>query len=673
MGKTTLLDDAVESAAGMRVARISGIEAETNFGFAALQRLFIPFMDRFDRLPGGQRDALGSAFGLVAGPPADRFLVGLAVLTLLAEVARDRPLVCVVDDAQWLDRESLDALAFLGRRLYADRIALLFAVRTSPETHVPLEGLPVLPVEGLPEDIAIELLGSVVDGSVDPEVARRIVAETEGCPLAVTELARELSPEQLTGVGFLPDPLPISGRLETHFLAQVRRLPEATQLLMLVAATESTGDPAVLWRAARLLEVAPEAAEPAEATGLITLQARVEFRHPLIRSAIYGGASPPDRRRVHAALAEATNPELDPDGRAWHLAAAALGPDEDVAAELERGALRARSRGRYASDAALLARSAELTPDATVRARRLLTAAQLHQVAGAPVIARALLEEATPALRHPLLRAQARRLDAALNSYTMPGEIPSVLLSAAQALEALDARLARDTYAEALEAAMVSGQLTKHTTLSEIGRAALGSPPSPDPDPTIADLMIDAFATRLATGYAEAVPHLRRVVDTLCADDTPYAGFARWSALGADAGTELWDADGYRTTLLRLEQNERERGALDSLRITLGGLGHSEMWSGRFAAAEARHSEATDIAVALGADAFVWEMLKVELFAWQGRDTETRSIVDVLTTGRGLGRCRRRGQPCARRAHDPRAGPGWIPSGARRRLAALRE
>ena len=425
MGKTTLLEFAAESAGEMRVARISGIEAETDYGFAALQRLFVPFMAGFDRLPVRQGEALGSAFGISVGPPPDRYLVSLAALTLLSAVASEQPLLCIVDDAQWLDRESLDALAFIGRRLFADRIALLFAVRTSPGTPLPLEGLPVLEVGGLPEGVAVQLLDSVVAGTVADDVARRIVAETEGCPLAVTELARGLSSEQLSGVVFLPDPLPISGRLESHFLATVREAPAPTQLLMLVAAAEASGDPAVMWHTAERLGIPTTAVEPAEATGLVVMRTRVEFRHPLVRSAIYGGASAGDRRRVHAALARAISPDVDPDARAWHLAAASIGPDEDVAAELEAAALRARSRGRYAADAALLTRAAELTPDDVERARRLLDAAQLHQVAGAPLVARKLLESARPWLRDPLLRAQVTRLDAALSSYSLPGKIPA--------------------------------------------------------------------------------------------------------------------------------------------------------------------------------------------------------------------------------------------------------
>jgi DNA-binding CsgD family transcriptional regulator len=630
MGKTTLLDFALEAATGFRVARVAGIQSESEFGFAALHRLLLPFMAGMDALPDRQRQALRSAFGLDVGPPADRFLIGLAALTLLAD-RDDEPLLCVVDDAQWLDRESLDALAFVGRRLHADRVALLFAARSGTGTHLPFDGLPILPVEGLADDSALELLTQVVAGTLDTEVARRVVAETRGCPLALTELAVDLSSEQLAGAGVLPAPLPISGRLETHFLRHVRALPADTQTLLLIAAAEPSGDPALLWNAAAALGVAADAADAAEKAGLLVIHTGVEFRHPLIRSAVYGSAAPPERRRVHAALAALTDATTEPTRRVWHLAAAAVGPDESVAAELERCASDAHDRGRYAEEAALLSRAAELTSDSRLRATRMLAAAQTHLVAGAPHAAETLLQLAKPHLDGPLVNAQAQRLQAALNSFTLPNEIPSVLLAAATALEALDVRLSRATYVEAIEACLVSCQLTKGTTPIAVARAALAAPASPDPEPTLADIMLEGFATRLAVGFVNAVPMLREGVARLTTHDASASGFSRWAVLGNNAAAELWDVDAYRTMLQRMEHTERERGALDSLRITLGGLGHSEMWAGRFGSAEAYHSQASELALALGADAFVWEMLKVELFAWQGDDVKTRRTAKLLT------------------------------------------
>ncbi|MDQ1460908.1 MAG: hypothetical protein QOI08_2392 [Actinomycetota bacterium] len=631
MGKTRLLDYAAESAGDLRVARVAGIESESEFGYAALHRLVLPFVSGMDRLPERQREALQSAFGLVAGLAADRFLIGLGVLTLLADVAARQPLLCIVDDAQWIDRESLDAFAFVARRLHADRIALLFAVRDPSDAQVRINGLPDLLVEGLAGESALQLLTDVASAPLSADVASRIVVETRGCPLAMTELAAELTSEQLAGVELLPEPLPISVRLEAHFLGRVRTLPSDTQSFLLIAAAEPEGDSALVCRAAARLGLNADAADAAKRSGLLVTEPRVEFRHPLVRSAVYRGVTASDRRRVHAALAVLVDAESEPDRRVWHLAAAAAAPDEQIARDLEHRAGGAREGGRYGEEAALLSRAAELTPEPRRQARRLLSAAQAHLVAGARRTAERLVEQATPRLHDPLLIAQAQRLRAALRSFTTPNEIPLVLLKAAAAMEQFDARLARDTYAEAIEACLVSCQLTKGTTPLEVARAALAAPCAPQPVATLADVMLEGFARRIAVGYVDAVPKLREGVAALAAHDPDTSGFSRWAVFGNNAAADLWDADGYRKMLRRLEQTEREHGALDSLRITLGGLAHSEMWAGRFVVAEAFHSEATEIALALGEDGTIWEMLKVELFAWQGDDAKTRSVVAALT------------------------------------------
>jgi DNA-binding CsgD family transcriptional regulator len=630
MGKTTLLDYAIGSAGDdLRIVAVSGVESESEFGYGALHRLLLPFLGDIDALASLQRDALGCAFGLGVGSAPDRFIVGLAALSLLADAAAHQPLLCVVDDAQWLDRESLDALAFIGRRLYADGIALLFAVRASTTVDVPFDGLTTVDVGPLPDETARELLGAVVEGAMDGAVAETILIETRGCPLAVVELASGLSTEQLVGGALLPEPLPMGSRLEGHFQRQVRALPDDTQVLLLIAAAEPSGDPVLLWRAADCFGIASAAVDAALEQGLLVIGPRVEFRHPLIRSAVYGSADASRRRDIHRSLAAVTDSE--PEQRAWHLAAAALGPDEGLANELEQCAVDARNRGQYAAEAALLSRAAELTPDRADRAVRLLSAAQSHVIAGAPHVAETLLAQARPRLTGQVLKAQAQRLDAALHSFSLPNEIPLALLSAARALETLDVRLARETYAEALEACLVASQLAKGTNVVEVGRAALAAPASADAEPTTADLMLEGFATRFAVGYGEAVPMLRRAVAALAESDVGSFGFSRSGTVGASAAAELWDAEGYGALLRRLEPVERARGALDSLRITLGCLGHSEMWAGRFSVAESYHSEASELARALGAPPAVWDLLKVELFAWQGRDAETRTAVDLLT------------------------------------------
>ena len=381
VGKTALLEYAIESAAGLRIARVAGVESEMELAFAALQQLCAPMLDRLEGLPDPQRAALGVAFGLSTGPAPDRFLVGLAVLSLLSEVAEQQPLLCVVDDAQWLDRASAQTLTFVARRLLAEPVALVFA------THEPSEefrGLPELLVGGLRDGDAQELLSSVITGRVDERVRDRIVAETRGNPLALLELPREVpGVPGVPGAVGVPALSGLSRRIEDSFRRRLEVLPAATQRLMLVAAVEPAGEPALVWRAAERLGIGTGAVAPAADAGLLSIGERVTFRHPLVRSAVYRAAPPADRRAAHQALADATDPQADPDRRAWHRAQATLGPDEDVASELERSASRAEARGGLAAAAAFLERSAALTLDPVRRAERALAAAQAKYQVGA--------------------------------------------------------------------------------------------------------------------------------------------------------------------------------------------------------------------------------------------------------------------------------------------------
>jgi hypothetical protein len=382
-GKTALLDYAIESAGDLGVVRLVGIESEAELGFAALHQLLVPYLGRLGSLPAPLRQALATAFGLRDGGPPDRFLVGLASLTLLSGAAAERSLLCVVDDAQWLDQESANVLAFVARRLHADAIGMMFALRDPSERHVPLDGLPTLRVRGLRPAEAGQLLASAAADEVNSGVSERIIAQTSGNPLALIELGRELSRGQLTGEIALPEPLPLGRSLQARFLSQVRSLPAATQILLLTAAADPTGDPALLWRAGQHLGFGINAAGPAEAHELVMIGPTLTFRHPLVRSAIYHGATLVDRQRVHQALAEATYPGSGADLRAWHRSEAATEPDEAVAAELEQAAERARSRGGWAATGAYLTRSAALTPDAAARLWRVLAAAQAENTAGA--------------------------------------------------------------------------------------------------------------------------------------------------------------------------------------------------------------------------------------------------------------------------------------------------
>ena len=532
VGKSALLDYLAGRAPGCRMVRAAGVESEMELAFAGLHQLLAPVLDRADRLPGPQREALRTAFGLSTGPAPDRFLVGLAVLGLLSEVAAERPLMCVVDDEQWLDRASAQALGFAARRLATDPVGLVFAARVA---RAELAGLPELAVAGLGEEDARALLESALTGPVDARVRDQIVAETRGNPLALLELPRGLSPAELAGGFGLPAAVPLPGRIEDSFRRQLNGLPEQTRRLLALAAADPSGDPLLVWRAAGRLGIAVQAGAAAEA-GLVEFGAQVRFRHPLVRSAAYRSASPQERQEIHKALAEATDPTADPDRRAWHWAQAAAGPDEEVAAELVRLAGRAQDRGGLAAAAAFLERAALLTPGPGPmrRAQRLLSAARAKREAGELDSALGLLSavEAGPldarqaaqvkSLRGQIAYDQRRGSDAA-----------RLLVSAARLLGPLDAALARETHLEALWAAMFADDLGRPGGVREAAEAARAAPPGPDP-PRAVDVVLDAVALRFTQGYAAAAPALTRALERLV-------------TLGADAGEArrwLWLAGG---------------------------------------------------------------------------------------------------------------------------------
>jgi hypothetical protein len=444
VGKTALLEDAIASAAGMRIARVAGIESEMELAYAALQQLCAPMLGSLDRLPDPQRQALGAVFGLWAGEPPDRFLVGLAALSLLADAAQEQPLLCVIDDAQWLDRASAQALGVVARRLLGEPVALVVAAR---EPGVEFRGLPELLVGGLGEADARDLLGTVISRPLDEQVRERFIAETGGNPLALLELPRGLTQADLDG-GFEVMAAPgLLGRLEDSFRRRLEALPQAARRLLLVAAAEPTGDPVLVWRAAGLLGIGMEAAVPAEAEGLLMIGQRVIFRHPLVRSAAYRAASPEERRAAHQALAGATDSQADPDRRAWHRAQAAAGPDAEIAFELERSAGRAQARGGFAAAAAFLERSAALTPSPGQRAERALAAAHAKYQAGAFDAALGLLAAAEAGPLDELQRARSDLLRGQIAFASSRGsDAPPLLLKAARRFEPLDQRLARDTY-----------------------------------------------------------------------------------------------------------------------------------------------------------------------------------------------------------------------------------
>ena len=511
IGKTALLGYLLERASGCRIARAAGVESEMELAFAGLHQLCAPFLDRIECLPDPQRAALGAAFGLRDGDAPDRFAVGLAVLSLLSDVAREQPLVCVVDDAQWLDRASAHALAFVARRLVTESVAVVFAVR-SPGAGPDLAGLAELVVSGLPDADAQALLGSVIIGPLDEQVRDRIVVETRGNPLALRELARGLTSEELAGGIGLPCVTAVPGRVEESFQRQLMPLPPATRRLLLVAAAEPAGDPLLVWRAADRLGVQATAAAPATAAGLIEFGGHVRFCHPLARSAVYRAASPQERHSAHRALAEATDPGIDPDRRAWHRARATTGLDEDVAAELEGSATRARARGGLAAAAAFCERAAELTPDRARRARRALAAAQAKQQAGAPDAALRLLAIAEAGPLDELGHARAELLRAQLAADPgRGGDAPQLLLKAASRLEPLHAGLAREAYRDAFRAVLEAGRLAVRGGLVEVAEAVRAAPQPPQPAGGN-DLLLNGLAVLLTQGNAVGAPMLKRAL-----------------------------------------------------------------------------------------------------------------------------------------------------------------
>jgi DNA-binding CsgD family transcriptional regulator/tetratricopeptide (TPR) repeat protein len=637
VGKTALLEYLLEQARGCRVARASGVQSEMELPFAGLHQLCAPMLERLGRLPDPQRDALRIAFGLAAGDAPDRFFVGLAVLSLLSDVAEGGPLICVVDDAQWLDRASAQSLAFVARRLCAEPVAMVFAVREfRPDRE--FVGPPELLVEGLSDGEARVLLDSVIHGPLDERVRDRIVAETRGNPLALLELPRGSTPAELAGGFGRPDALPMSGRIEESFQRRLEALPADTRRLLLVAATEPVGDPALVWRAAERLGIGVEAAAPAAAAGLLDVGARVAFRHPLVRSAAYRSASLQDRQSVHGALAEDSDRALDPDRRAWHRAYATSGLNEEVAAELERSAGRGQARGGLAAAAAFLERAAQLTPDPARRARRMLAAARAKHQAGAPDVALELLRAARAGPLDALERAQAQVLRAEIAFTTDRGsDAAPLLLSAAKQLEALDVTLARETYLDALMAAQFAGRLAPGVVL-QVAEAARAAPASAAP--RAPDLLLDGFAVMITEGHRAADPLLKKALTAFLEGDITENGGFRWLWLAMEAAQEVWDHDAWHALAMRLVETVREAGALSVLPLASNAIIIARIYAGELRAAESGIDEAEIASEATGSRLAPYGALI--LLAWRGREAEFMSLVDatleeIVPRGEGIG------------------------------------
>lgn len=639
IGKTALLDYLVAAAPDFRVVGAGGVESDMELAYAGLQQLCAPLLEHLDVLPDPQRAALQVAFGLSAGSAPDRFLVGLAVLGLFAAAAAARPLLCVVDDAQWLDRLSAQTLGFVARRLVAESVAVLFALREPVDG---LTGLPRLILRGLSEPHARALLDAELSGRIDAQVADRIVAETHGNPLALLELPRGLSAAELAGGYYRPDVVPVAGQIERHFLTRVRSLPDDTQRLLLVAAAEPVGDAALLLRAGEVLGLAAAALAAAEEAGLIEVAAQVRFHHPLVRSAVYRAATGADRRDAHRALAAATDPAHDPDRRAWHLAHASAGPDEEVAAELENSADRAAIRGGTAAVAAFLARATELTPDAALRGSRALDAAMAKHAVAELDAADQLVATAELAPLGALQRARLARLRAQLaftrgrGSGDAPVLIDSVhqFFGAASDLEPLDAVMAQETLLEAVSAAMYAGRRFGADVRAHV-TAALAAGPEVDPTRP-AELLLRALTTRISAGSRAGVPLLRAAVTALTRERWSWQAFP----VGYEAAVhDLWDDEAWYRISGDAVRVATDSGALAMLPTALTTRAGVHIQAGEFAAARTLIAEASALSATAGQTPVRYHELA--LAAWTGDEVATTRLLDAAArdgTARGEGR-----------------------------------
>jgi DNA-binding CsgD family transcriptional regulator len=634
IGKTALLRHAARQASGMRTAEVEGVQAEMELPFAGIHQLCVPLLDGLQELAEPQQNALRVAMGVLSGDAPDRFLVAVAVLNLLAETAEERPLLCLVDDAQWLDVASVQALGFVARRLLAEPVAMILSLR-EPTASRALDGLPQLMLDGLDEPDARALLSRAVPGRLDDRVRDRIIAETGGNPLALVELSQRMSPGERAG-GFAPPvEIDLPSRLEEQYLRRVAELPVATQRLVLLAAAEPLGDATLLWRAAERLSTDVGALGPATEAGLLDIDDRVHFHHPLVRSAVYRAASLDERRRVHDALAEVSDPELAADRRAWHRALAAAGPDEAVAADLERSAGRAQARSGLAAAAALLERAAALTPDSPLQAGRALAAAEASFQAGEFEAAQRLLATAGSGPLDGFQRARAALLRghaAAVSRYG--NEAAPLLLDAAKQLEPFDLSLARRAYLTAWSAAITAHHLGGADVLLEVCHAVHALPPLPaDPHPL--DLVIEGFALLITDGRAVALPVLQRAATAVL--QLSVEDVLRWGWHVGGVRSAIWDDEAI-AVYERQAQVVRDAGALAELPIHLQALALERAWRGDLPGARQLMAEAESISTSTGNQVPPFALLRI--LALQGREAEASALIEAVIqdgTARGQG------------------------------------
>jgi DNA-binding CsgD family transcriptional regulator len=649
VGKTALLDCATAAATDFRTVQVSGVQSDMELAYAGLQQMCAPLMGYLDTLAAPQREALSVAFGYGAGPTPDRFLVGLAVLSLLAAAADDQPLLCVIDDAQWLDQVSVQTLAFVARRLLAEKVAMVFAIRDGFSELLP--GLPELVITGLSDADARELLESVMLGGIDPLVRDRIVAETRGLPLALVDVPRTATATELAGGFWIAGKRSSTAALEAGFVQRITALPTATQRLLLIAASEPVGDAALFLRAAARLDIPIDALAPAEAAGIIEFGHRMRFHHPLMRSAAYRAAELGDRRTVHRALAEATDPHADPDRRAWHAALAATGPDDAVAAELEASAGRAQSRGGIAAAAAFLERAAVLTRDPELRGSRAISAAQAKRDAAAPEAAYELLSLAEAGPLSDLQRAQVARMRAQMDfvrsrakstGAPLVGAAATQLLDAARGLEGLDDDLARETYLESLTAAMYAGRLGEPGLLTEVAAAGLAAVSGLVQLERPVDLLLRGMATRVVDGPGAGSDDLRAALELWNAHAQQHAGqwlYWPFPIAQESAAHELWDDEVLERIATDTVRRAREAGALAALPPALGYRAGVHFYRGEFDSATRLIEESKTITASMGYAPVRYHTLM--LAAWRGALTEAEDIIAAAATdgaARGEGR-----------------------------------
>jgi DNA-binding CsgD family transcriptional regulator/tetratricopeptide (TPR) repeat protein len=635
VGKTTLLRYAQESAPDFRLQRAVGVESEMELPFAALHQLCGPMLDHLERLPAPQREALAMVLGLSDGSAPDRFLLGLAVLGLLSEAAAERPLLCIVDDEQWVDRASAQTLAFVARRVSAESVGIVFASRNpGPE----LTSLPTLRLRGLDHNAARELLLSAVGVPMDERVRERIIAETRGNPLALVELPQGLSALELAGGFGLTEAPALADRIEESFIRRLDTLSERTRRLLLVAAAEPAGDPRLLTRACERLGV-PISLVDDERDELLTLGERVTFRHPLVRSAVYRAAAVDERRVVHLALAEMTDRETDADRRAWHLAAAAPGPDEDVALELERSAGRAQARGGVAATAAFLQRAVELTLDPAQRVERALDAATASTYAGEFDAALRLvaMAYATAVDRAQRARVELLRAEIAFAS-RRGGDAPALLLRAAKGIEPFDTRRARGSYLEALSASMFAARLAGPGGGVREVADAVAATPRPEGPRSASDLLLDGWAALFADGCAVAAPTLEAALakfseGTIAAEELPLLWLVTITA------PVVWDDARWDALSRRHVELARDSGALSELPLALNARSYIHLFRGELDTARALIEEARVAVEATGARLTPWGAIALAVLGGNERDAATildAATADATDSGEGI-------------------------------------